>query len=120
MSRIFHLATAADWEAARASGSYTTSTYGVSLAEEGFLHASRADQWEDVLTRYYAGVTEPLLLLEIETDRLAVPVVDEAAPGTGETHPHVYGALDPQAVVATRPVEPPARQHETNGPLRGS
>ena len=109
MSRIYHVATVTDWEAAQASGSYTTSTYGVTLTEEGFLHASHAHQWEDVLARYYAGVTEPLVLLEIETDRLAVAVVEGAAPGTGETHPHVYGALDPRAVVGTRPVEPPAR-----------
>ncbi len=109
MSRIFHVATVADWEAARASGRYTTSTYGVTLDEEGFLHASRADQWEDVLARYYAGVTEPLVLLEIETTLLDVAVVEEEAPGTGQTFPHVYGALDPEAVVAVRPVEAPAR-----------
>ena len=109
MRRIFHLATAADWEAAQVSGRYTTSTFGVSLAAEGFLHASHAHQWEDVLARYYAGVTEPLVLLEIETDRLDVPVVEEPAPGTGETFPHLYGALAPRAVVAVRPVQPPAR-----------
>jgi len=103
MARIFHVATLADWEAARASGSYTTSTYGVSLAEEGFLHASREDQWEGVLERYYAEVTEPLVLLVVETDLLGVPVVEEEVPG-GETFPHVYGALDPAAVVEARPL----------------
>ena len=110
MSRIFHVATVADWEAARAAGSYTTSTYGVTLADEGFLHASRADQWQDVLARHYAGVTEPLVLLEIETTLLDVAVVEEEAPGTGQAFPHVYGALDPRAVVTVRPVAaPPAR-----------
>lgn len=109
MSRIFHVATVADWQAARASGSYTTSTYGVTLAEQGYLHASHADQWEEVLARYYVGVTEPLVLLEIETDRLDVEVVEEEVPGTGQTFPHVYGALDPRAVVALHPVSPPAR-----------
>ena len=63
--RIYHVATANDWDAAKASGSYTTSTYGVTLEQEGFLHASRADQWQGVLDRFYSEVTEPLVLLEI-------------------------------------------------------
>ena len=96
--RIFHIATMADWAAAQASGSYTTSTRGVSLVDEGFIHASREDQWEGVRDRYYADVAEPLVLLAIDTDLLDVPVVEEPVPG-GETFPHVYGALRPAAVV---------------------
>ncbi len=98
--RIFHVATAADWAAAQASGRYTTSTYGRTLAEEGFIHASRADQWQGVRDRFYAGVAEPLVLLVVDTDRLDAPVVEEEpAPGAGETFPHVYGAIEPDAVV---------------------
>ena len=100
---IYHLATRSDWEQALASGAYTTSTRGVTLEEEGFIHASRADQWEGVRARYYADVTEPLLLLEIDTDRLDVPWVEEPpAPGVEETYPHLYGPLRPSAVVAVR------------------
>lgn len=103
--RIFHIATLADWTDAQSSGAYTTSTVGVTLEEEGFLHASRADQWEGVRARYYADVDEPLVLLEIDTDLLDVPVVDELpAPGATETFPHVYGALDPAAVVTVTPL----------------
>lgn len=98
--RIFHIATQADWEAARASGAYTTSTRGVSLAEQGFIHASRDDQWEGVRAAFYADVTEPLVLLAVDTERLAVPVVEEPpAPGMDETFPHVYGAIPLAAVV---------------------
>lgn len=101
MSRIFHVATATDWAAARSSGSYTTSTYGVSLADQGFVHASRADQWQGVRARFYADVSEPLVLLEIDTDLLTSPVVEEPpAPGVSETFPHVYGPVDASAVVA--------------------
>jgi uncharacterized protein (DUF952 family) len=102
---IYHLATAADWAAAQTSGSYTTSTYGVTLEQEGFIHASRADQWEAVRERFYADVTEPLVLLEIDTDLLDVPLVEEPpAPGVTETFPHLYGPLRPAAVVAVRPL----------------
>lgn len=104
MARIFHIATVADWEAAQKSGSYTTSTRGRTLAEEGFIHTSRADQWRQVRERYYADVTEPLLLLVIETDRLDVPLVEEEVPG-GDTFPHLYGPLTPDAVVQAVPLE---------------
>lgn len=106
--RLFHIATRADWEAARRSGRYTTSTYGVTLAEEGFIHASRGDQWQGVRERFYTHVTEPLVLLVIDAERLDVPVVEEAPPGAGpgaETFPHLYGALDPAAVVQVLPLE---------------
>ena len=109
MTRIYHLATAADWQAAQVSGRYTTSTRGRTLAEEGFLHASRADQWQGVRERYYADLTEPLVLLVIETGRLDVPVLEEAVPGSAETYPHVYGPLDPGAVVEVVPLDDPAR-----------
>jgi uncharacterized protein (DUF952 family) len=102
--RIFHIATVADWEAARGAGSYTTSTYGVTLAAEGFIHASRADQWEGVRERFYGAVTEPLVLLAIDPDLLTAPVVDESPPGTDETFPHIYGALNPGAVVQVIPL----------------
>lgn len=104
MSRIFHVATLADWEAALRSGSYTTSTRGRTLAEEGFVHASHEDQWPLVRARFYADVTEPLVLLVIDVDRLGVPVVEEEVPGTGERFPHVQGPIDPRAVVDVRPL----------------
>lgn len=104
--RIFHVATAADWQAAQASGRYTTSTRGRTLAEEGFIHAARADQWQDVRRRYYADVTEPLVLLVVDTDLLDAPVVTEpAVPGAAETFPHVYGAIEPAAVVSVQPLD---------------
>lgn len=102
--RIFHIATVADWDAARASGRYTTSTRGRTLAEEGFIHASRGDQWQAVRERWYAGVTEPLVLLVVDTDLLTSPVVDEEVPGSGETFPHVYGPIDAAAVVQVIPL----------------
>ncbi|GHJ59953.1 hypothetical protein NOK12_24710 [Nocardioides sp. OK12] len=102
---IFHIATAADWAAARAGGAYTTSTRGRTLEEEGFIHAARAEQWRGVHARYYADVDEPLVLLEIDTDRLRSDVVQEpAVPGGAETFPHVYGPIEPSAVLRAVPV----------------
>jgi uncharacterized protein (DUF952 family) len=104
--RIYHLATGSDWERAQRDGAYTTSTRGVTLAQEGFIHASRADQWEGVRDRYYTDLDEPLLLLEIDTDLLDVPWVEERpAPDVEDTYPHIYGPLKPAAVVDVTPVE---------------
>jgi glutathione S-transferase len=103
--RIYHLSTARDWERAQREDAYTTSSRGVTLELEGFIHASRADQWEAVRDRYYADVDEPLVLLEIDTDLLDVPWIEEPpAAGVGETYPHIYGPLRPTAVVGVTPL----------------
>jgi uncharacterized protein (DUF952 family) len=94
---IFHIATAADWEHARKTGGYTTSTVGRSLEDEGFLHAARREQVAGVFERYYLEVDEPLVLLTIDTDRLGVPWREDSV-GT-DTYPHIYGPLSPSAVV---------------------
>ena len=102
--RLFHLALRRDWEEARQSeaGMYRVSTRGRTLAEEGFLHASFEHQWQGVRDAYYADVTEPLVLLEVDPALLDVPVVEEVPAGGDEAFPHVYGPLPVAAVVAVR------------------
>jgi uncharacterized protein (DUF952 family) len=102
---IFHLALRREWETAQATGDYRTSTLGRTLDEEGFLHASYDHQWAGVRSAFYAAVDEPLVLLEIDPDRLDVPVVVEAPDGTGEAFPHIYGPLPVRAVVAVHPLD---------------
>src|SRR4051794_168973 len=103
--RIFHIATLADWKQAEADGTYTTSTYGVTLAEAGFLHAARHEQVRQVLDTHYGEVTEPLVVLEIETDLLDVPWREDDV--DGEVFPHIYGPLNTQSVVRWRPARLP-------------
>ncbi len=100
---IFHIATAADWKAAEASGAYTTSTLGRTLEEEGFIHASRRAQVQPTFLRFYRDVREPLLLLTIDTDRLDVPWRED--PVGDDTYPHLYGALAPSAVIRAQPLD---------------
>jgi uncharacterized protein (DUF952 family) len=101
---ILHLARAVDWAAALEAGDYRVSTLGRTLDEEGFLHASRADQWEAVRERYYSGIDDALVLLVIDPSRLVSPLRVEAVPGTDETFPHIYGPLNLDAVVEVRPL----------------
>lgn len=102
--RIFHIATAADWRRTLESGTYTTSTVGRSLAEEGFIHASRRDQVQGVFDRYYRGLGEHLVLLTIDTARLDGAEVRVEAVGD-DNYPHVYGPINRAAVVDVTPLD---------------
>ena len=101
--RIFHIATEADWRRTLASGSYTTSTAGRSLEEEGFIHASRRDQVQGVFDRYYRDAGERLVLLTIDPARLEDAEVRVEAVGD-DTYPHVYGPINRTAVVDVTPL----------------
>jgi uncharacterized protein (DUF952 family) len=95
---------AADWEQALRDGAYTTSTRGVSLAEQGFIHASTERQVAVVANSYYKDV-RGLVLLVIDTGRLTAPLQYDDVPGSDERFPHIYGPLNPDAVIATVPLE---------------
>ncbi len=104
-AQLFHIAEVEHWEAARASGCYERSTRGASLADVGFVHLATETQWPGVLARYYTGHEGELVLLVVDPRRLDPPLRWEAAPtGSGELFPHLYGPLDIDAVVATRPL----------------
>jgi uncharacterized protein (DUF952 family) len=111
---IFHVATAADWEAAVREGAYTTSTRGRTLAEEGYIHASRREQVPLVLERWYADVDEPLVLLVIDPDRLAAEVRVE--PVGHDTYPHVHGPIAPTAVVEVQPIRRRSSSRPSSSP----
>jgi uncharacterized protein (DUF952 family) len=98
-SPIFHIAERAEWEAARAARRpYEVSTRGRTLAEEGFIHASRdEDQIREVRRAFYAGLDD-LVLLMIDPEGLDVryePVGDDV-------FPHIYGPIPPRAVIEVR------------------
>lgn len=95
---LFHLALRAEWERARPTGSYDRATIDRSLAEEGFIHCSFAEQVQATADRFYRG--HDVVLLRIDPDRLDVAVRVEAVPGAGQAFPHVYGPLPVGAVVA--------------------
>jgi uncharacterized protein (DUF952 family) len=102
--RIFHIATAEDWRRTLKTGTYTTSTIGRSLEEEGFIHASRRDQVQGVFERYYRHAGEHLVLLTIDPARLSGAEVRVERVGD-DTYPHVYGPIDRGAVVDVTPLD---------------
>jgi uncharacterized protein (DUF952 family) len=101
--RIFHLALAEAWDEAVATGTYTTSTLGLDVAEVGFIHCAQAEQVAGVHERFYRDVGEPVLELTIDTDLLTSPWRLDPVAGEPLPFPHIYGPLNIDAVVsATR------------------
>ena len=105
MSVIYHIALAADWKQALAGGQYTTSTRGVTLAEQGFIHASTASQVAGVANAFYQGAPD-LVLLVIDPGQLTAPLRYEEVPGSGEPFPHIFGPLNTGAVIEAVPFPP--------------
>jgi uncharacterized protein (DUF952 family) len=94
MPIIYHVTTAAEWNAAKEAGAYESP----SLKAEGFIHCSQEHQVDAVLERYFAGKTD-LVKLVIDTDKLTSRFVFEWSPSTEDTFPHVYGTINIDAVV---------------------
>ncbi|GGO85864.1 hypothetical protein GCM10011584_06810 [Nocardioides phosphati] len=109
--RIFHIAERSRWEAAKLAGAYAWSTRGRTLEQEGFIHCSREDQWQAIRELVYADAREPLVLLEIDTDKLTAPWSED--PVEDDTYPHIHGALNPAAVVGVRPLASTAEPSES-------
>ncbi len=108
MALIHHLALADAWSAAQEAGSYTVSTLGLDLAEVGFIHCSRAEQVAGVHATFYTDVSEPVVLLTIDTAMLTAPWQYDEVPADPLSFPHIYGPLNLDAVVAVEPFRPSA------------
>ena len=103
---IVHICERAAWEQAQKTGEYRPA----SLAEEGFIHASQPGQVLGVANRFYLG-RQDLLLLWIDQERVRPDIRYE--PADGDLFPHIYGAINLDAVVAIFPFPP-----DTDGMFR--
>ena len=103
--RIFHVTTAAEWDAAQNAGTYRRSTRGASLEEVGFIHLSDAEQLPRVADFLYRETREPLVVLELESDELLATGAELRWEdgGAGEDFPHLYGPIELPRVLAVWP-----------------
>jgi uncharacterized protein (DUF952 family) len=90
---IYHVALPEVWERVGKDGFYAPD----GLAKEGFIHCSFDDQVEGVLQRYYQNV-ENVVILKIDVNKLSAKLVSERSTND-ELYPHVYGAINRDAVV---------------------
>ena len=92
---FYHILPRADWSIARKAGVYQPA----SLEKDGFIHFSRVEQVLQVAENFYGGQKD-LLLLTIAAEKLEGEVRYEDLLGEGQRFPHLYGALNMDAVVA--------------------
>ena len=105
MRELFHISLPEDWVAAQTAGAYVVSTRSRTLADEGYIHCSFAEQVAVTAARFYGDLDE-VVLLRIDPAGLTSQVVVEDLAGTGEAFPHVYGPIDLAAVVEARSARP--------------
>jgi uncharacterized protein (DUF952 family) len=101
MALIYHITTHSEWEHAQQTGEHRAE----SLTTQGFIHFSTREQVTRVANAVFRG--QPgLVLLCVDTDKLTAELHIEAADTTvhvdhaaNEQFPHLYGALNLDAVV---------------------
>jgi len=71
-----------------------------SLASEGFIHCSFAEQIDGVLQRYYSDA-ENVVMLEIDSEKLTSKLVNEPSTNN-EIYPHIYGPINRDAVISAK------------------
>lgn len=100
MDPILHICSQEAWQAAQTAGAYRAE----SLQLEGFIHCSRPEQILATANRYFAGSSGNLLVLWIDPSKLMTKLRWEHS--EGEVYPHLYGALNLEAVLGSAPLRP--------------
>jgi uncharacterized protein (DUF952 family) len=94
MAIIFHITRREAWDQGQAAGSHRPEMF----ASEGFIHCSTDEQVISVANNRFRGQAG-LVLLAIDTDRVAHTIRYENLEGGSQLFPHIYGDLDPNAVM---------------------
>ena len=96
---IYKICPAEAWDEAGRSGRFAG--HGDDLAC-GFIHFSTADQVKTTALRHFAG-RDGLILVAVAGDGLGAALKWEPSRGDA-LFPHLYGPLNPDAVLWTRPL----------------
>lgn len=99
MAIIFHIVQREVWQ--EAVGSYRPEAFAL----EGFIHCSTIDQVVKVADARFRGQTG-LVLLCIDTAKVAAEIRYENLEGGAELFPHIYGGLNTDAVTQVAEFEP--------------
>lgn len=102
---VYHYTTVADWQRSIVAGEHRVSGRGMTLSDEGFIHLCDAGQRAGVWQRFWSGIDEPVVLLTVDEQRLAPPLVRENTHGGAELFPHLYGPLPVAAVLSVDQVD---------------
>lgn len=104
MAMIYHIAFRTDWVQAQQAGEYRQSTKGLTLEQQGYIHGcAEPAQVDQVANAFYRGDSD-LLVLVIDEAKLRSEVRRDPVPGFDAPLPHIYGPLNPDAVVDAVPL----------------
>jgi uncharacterized protein (DUF952 family) len=92
---IYKICPAALWREAVRAGVFHGSVVD---ARDGFIHFSTAEQAAETAAKHFAGQSD-LVLVGVDAAKLGAALRWEPARG-GALFPHLYGELDPAAVVS--------------------
>ena len=95
---IYHITSELEWQQALPKGEYKPANY----AADGFIHCSKQEQVAAVANRVYPN-QNGLILLQIDTKKLAITVKEENLEDGAELFPHIYGPLPVSAVSDSAP-----------------
>ncbi|RWF49913.1 MAG: DUF952 domain-containing protein [Mesorhizobium sp.] len=96
---IYKITSQAPWREAEANGRFTGAPIDIA---DGFIHFSTAEQAAETAARHFSGQTD-LLLVAIDGASLGDALKYEVSRG-GALFPHLYGVLDPKAVLWVKPL----------------
>lgn len=94
MNLILHIVSQTAWQTAVHRGSYRPDSFDA----DGFIHCSTPAQVLGPANSLFRGQAG-LVLLCIDPDRVAAPIVYEDCYAAGEAFPHIYGELNLDAVL---------------------
>ncbi len=94
MNIIYHFTKKSEWQKGKSQNAYESP----SLATEGFIHCSTFEQILRSANKHAAN-QQDMVLLKIDTEKLTSKLVFENTSGGTEPYPHIYGVLNPAAVI---------------------
>ncbi|HEY9821096.1 MAG TPA: DUF952 domain-containing protein [Candidatus Sericytochromatia bacterium] len=100
MNKIWHITKRQQWEQAKLAQVYRSET----LESEGFIHCSTPQQVLKVANAFFRG-QQGLVLLGIDSGKVQAEIRYEEVDGK-EYFPHIYGALNTEAVIEVLDFEP--------------
>ena len=97
---LYHIVSEKDWNDQLESNWYKHS----SLDSEGFIHCALKEQINGVLERFFKNQKD-LLILFIDPKKLNAKVKFEKAVDVNDIFPHVYGAINKEAIQNTETIQ---------------
>lgn len=95
----YHLAIVEEWEAQKDSDNYKPYVFDA----DGFIHCTNGlDLLTEIANMFYKRSSEPRTILVLDMNKIESEVRYD---DPDETFPHIYGSLNPTAVIAELPVK---------------